>query len=92
MTDSKAPQINVPKPPRRAAGKGEPPQSAADTVVVGNNTKTAGAKLVDIGFKVSPEFRKNFRIFCAQHDLGQVEAFREAMADYMKKKGWHSEA
>ena len=92
MAENKAPQITVPKPPRRAAGKGEPPQSAADTSVVGNNTTTAGTKLVDIGFKVTAEYRKNFRIFCAQHDLGQVEAFREAMADYMKKKGWHSEA
>lgn len=91
MNDN-TPQIRVPKPPRRAGGKGEPPQSAADTVVVGNNTKTAGAKLVDVGFKVTPEYRKNFRLFCATHDLGQVDAFKEAMADYMRKKGWNSEA
>jgi hypothetical protein len=88
MADNKAPRISAPKPPRRNAGKGEPPQSAADTVVVGNNTTTPGAKLADIGFKVTPEYRKNFRLFCATHDLGQVEAFKEAMADYMKKKGW----
>ncbi len=85
------PRITAPKP--RRDGKGEPPKTAADTVVVGNNTRTpSDSALVDIGFKVKPEYRKNFRLFCASHDLGQVEAFKEAIADYMKKKGWPPEA
>jgi hypothetical protein len=42
--------IKVAKPPRRSLG--EPPQSAADTASVGNNTKVpADHKLVDLGFK-----------------------------------------
>lgn len=84
-----AAQIKTPKPPR----KGEPPKSAADTAAAGNNTSTGSDKaLVDLGFKVSPEFRKNFRLFCATHDLAQVDALKEALADYMSKKGWEPSA
>lgn len=79
--------IKVAKPPRRSLG--EPPQSAADTASVGNNTKVpADNKLVDLGFKVAHEYRRNYRLFCASNDIAQVDAFKEAMADYMKKKGW----
>lgn len=82
------PALDIPKPPVRRT-KGEPPQSAADTAAVGNNTTMASdTKLVDLGFKVLPEFRKNYRMFCSANDLAQVDAFKEAMADYMKKKGW----
>jgi predicted phage gp36 major capsid-like protein len=82
--------VKVGKPPRRNT-LGEPPQSAADTASVGNNTKVAADdKLVDLGFKLPQAFRRNFRLFCASNDMAQVDAFREAMADYMKKKGWES--
>lgn len=91
MSEQKAPRVSVSKPSR--SGKGEPPKSAADTVVVGNNTKSgSSSQLVDLGFKVPPEFRKNFRLFCATHEIAQVDALKEAMADYMRKKGWNPEA
>ncbi|HHG4777688.1 TPA: hypothetical protein ACPWIL_006125 [Pseudomonas aeruginosa] len=81
-----APVITAKKP---RSSKGEPPQSAADTPVAGNNTQApADGKLVDFNFKVGAEFRKSFRLFCATHDLKQVEAIKEAVADYMSKKGW----
>lgn len=83
-----APAVVVAKPPRRKT-LGEPPQSAADTASVGNNTKVAADdKLVDLGFKVRQAYRRNFRLFCASNDIAQVDALKEAMADYMKKKGW----
>lgn len=86
---AEAPTVKVAKPPRR--GLGEPPKSAADTASVGNNTKVAADdKLVDLGFKLPQEFRRNFRMFCASNDLAQVDAFKEAMTDYMAKKGWGS--
>ena len=87
---AEATAVKVAKPPRRSS-LGEPPQSAADTASVGNNTKVAADdKLVDLGFKLPQAFRRNFRLFCASNDMAQVDAFREAMADYMKKKGWES--
>lgn len=82
--------VKVAKPPRRNS-LGEPPQTATETAAVGNNTKVAADdKLVDLGFKLPQAFRRNFRLFCASNDMAQVDAFREAMADYMKKKGWES--
>lgn len=85
-----APAVKVAKPPRRNS-LGEPPQTATETAAVGNNTKVAADdKLVDLGFKLPQAFRRNFRLFCASNDMAQVDAFREAMADYMKKKGWES--
>ncbi len=83
------PAVKVAKPPRRSLG--EPPKTAAETASVGNNTTVpADHKLVDLGFKVAQEFRRNFRTFCASNDLAQVDALKEAMADYMKKKGWEA--
>ena len=85
---AETPTVKVAKPPRRNS-LGEPPKSAADTASVGNNTKVAADnKLVDLGFKVAQEYRRNYRLFCASNDIAQVDAFKEAMADYMKKKGW----
>ena len=85
---TETPSVKVAKPPRRST-LGEPPQSAAETASVGNNTKVpADNKLDDLGFKVAHEYRRNFRTFCASHDIAQVDALKEAMADYMKKKGW----
>lgn len=82
--------VKVAKPPRRNS-LGEPPQTATETAAVGNNTKVAADdKLVDLGFKLPQAFRRNFRLFCASNDMAQVDAFKEAMADYMKKKGWES--
>lgn len=79
--------LAAPKP--RTSGKGEPPKTAADTSATGQNTKSpSDGKLVDLGFKVSTEYRRNYRLFCADRDMTQVDAFKEAMADYMKKKGW----
>lgn len=81
--------VTVSKPPARRKTLGEPPQTAADTAAVGNNTQVAADdKLVDLGFKVPQGYRRNFRLFCASNDLSQVDALREAMADYMIKKGW----
>jgi predicted phage gp36 major capsid-like protein len=89
-TTPDAPAVKVAKPPRRKS-LGEPPQTATETAAVGNNTKVAADdKLVDLGFKLPQAFRRNFRLFCASNDMAQVDAFREAMADYMKKKGWES--
>lgn len=86
MTDAKAPRISAPKP--RRTDKGEPPRSTADTVVTGTNTRTGGDSLVDINFKIPAELRKDFRLFCATHEISQVSVFKEAITDYMRKKGW----
>lgn len=89
-TPPAAATVKVAKPPRRNS-LGEPPQTATETAAVGNNTKVAADdKLVDLGFKLPQAFRRNFRLFCASNDMAQVDAFKEAMADYMKKKGWES--
>lgn len=83
------PPLHMPKPPPRKAGKGEPPASVADTVVVGTNTVTTEAKaLVDCNFKIEAEWRKQFRLFCATHDANQVTVFKTALREYMDRKGW----
>lgn len=87
-TQPTAPLVKAKKPSARL-DKGEPPQSAADTVVVGNNTKqSGGSKPKDIGFKVTEDYKHNFDLFCATHKLSGVGAFKMAMAEFMRKKGW----
>lgn len=89
-TKPEAPALTtLAKPKPRATGKGEPPKTSAETVSSGHNTTAPGdGKLVDLGFKVTQEYRRNFRLFCADRDMAQVDVMKEAMADYMQKKGW----
>lgn len=89
MPNKTPPALTVIAAPKPRASKGEPPKSATDTAASSQNTKSAAnGKLVDLGFKVDNEYRKNFRVFCADLDMAQVDVFKEALADYMKKKGW----
>lgn len=89
------PALKMPKPPGPKANgsKGEPPQSTADTSVVGTNTTTPSSKaLVDCNFKIEAEWRKQFRLFCATHDANHVAVFKTAVREYMDRKGWDTTA
>lgn len=89
MTSKTEGLTTIARPKPRPSSKGEPPKSAGDTTSGGHNTSTPpDGKLVDLGFKTSAEYRKNFRLFCADQDKAQVDIFKEAMADLMRKKGW----
>lgn len=75
--------------PRKQAGKGEPPVSATETAAVGNHTtKPASKDLVDFNFKVPAEFKREFRMFCAAHNLKGVQYMMEVISKDMKEKGW----
>lgn len=83
--------IKSPRPTRKPAGKSEPPVSATDTAAVGNHTtKPASKDLVDFNFKVPAEFKKEFRGFCAAHELKGVQYMIEVMSKDMKEKGWEA--
>ena len=43
-----------------------------------------GGATVGLNFKVKPAFRKDFRLFCAEHDLSLVEALAQAF-EFLKR-------
>jgi hypothetical protein len=61
-------------PPR---GKGEPPQAAS---TVGNLDKPESEELVSLNFRVTKEFRRDFKIFAAQNNKEMVKILYEAFA------------
>ena len=65
------------------AGKGEPP-SQGNTM--GNLDKPVQDQLVPLNFKVPDAFRRDFKIFAAQHGMDMVEVMQEAFMLYKLTK------
>jgi hypothetical protein len=59
-------------PPR---GKGEPPPPSS---AVGNLDKPESEALVPLNFKVPAPFRREFKLFAAEHDKNMVRVLYEA--------------
>jgi len=51
-----------------------------------NTSKKEGGKPVDLNFKVSPEFKREFKTWAVSHDLSQKETLEKAF-DLLKKYG-----
>ncbi|NWN92949.1 hypothetical protein HLV39_15760 [Marinobacter adhaerens] len=43
-----------------------------------NTRKREAGSLVDLNFKVTPEFKREFKLWAASHDLKQKEVLEEA--------------
>jgi hypothetical protein len=74
----------TPPPPKKKSAKGEPPRSSETR---SNLMKPEPAKLVDLNFKVSAEFRKDFKIAAATHGIKQVELLQEIFEYWSQAKG-----
>jgi hypothetical protein len=73
-----------PPPPKKKTSKGEPPKSSETR---SNLVKPEPAKLVDLNFKVTAEFRKDFKIAAATHGIKQVELLQEIFEYWSQAKG-----
>lgn len=69
-----------PAPPR----KGEPP---TPTETLGNLDVSLKQELVPLNFKVPEEFRREFKVFAAQHGMDMVEVMQEAFELMKRTKG-----
>jgi len=69
-------------------GIGRPPSKKEEDkkpkTVTRNLKKPESSALVDLNFKVSPEFRREFKMFCASNDLKQKEALEQAFDVFRK--------
>lgn len=72
----------IPKKPKKN-GKGAPPPPVETK---GNLTNPGDGELVNLSFKVSPEFRKEFRIFAAENDLSHVDLLKDSFREYKHLK------
>lgn len=88
MTSKKtAATVATPKPPRKPTGKGTPPASAAASAVETATRTPTSTDRVALNFSVSPEFRKDWNLFAATHDLSGVELLRQAFEAIKQNKG-----
>ncbi len=66
------------KPPKST--KGEPVQEPSATL-------TRSDELVALNFKVSPDFRREFRTYASERDISMVELLKDAYSEYREKHG-----
>jgi len=75
---------NTPAPPARAGTKGEPP-ARLDTR--GNLSKPEPAGTVALNFRVSAEFKKDFKIAAATHGVTQSDLLHQAFVAWRQRHG-----
>lgn len=79
-----ATKVNIKKP----NSKGAPPSLETPGPVVGNNTsKPEAGETVPLNFRVSPEMRREFKAFAAEHDMKMVEVLEDMWKSYKQAKG-----
>lgn len=61
----------------KALGIGKPNKQINQTQTI-NTKKVESGKLVDLNFKVSAEFRKEFKMWATAHDMTQKELLETA--------------
>lgn len=71
--------LDMGTPPERPAKKESVKQSS-------NTSKREAGEKVDLNFKVSPEFKREFRLWAASHDITQKETLERAF-ELLKKHG-----
>ena len=74
-------------PPPKKSAKGTPPPP---TKTVGNLSKPerdTEAAPAPLNFKVPPDFRRDFKIYAAQHSMKLNELLYEAFRAYTEKNG-----
>lgn len=75
------------KPGKRPTTKGAPPRSNVPQDTSHNLGKPEAGELAPLNFKVSPEFRKEFKSFATDHDLSMVGLLKAAYEMYKHEKG-----
>jgi hypothetical protein len=75
--------MEIKKPANKTKKGAPPPVMAAST----NLTKTPSDELVGLSFKVSAEFKREFKGFANDHDLTAVDLLKEMFAYYQKHRG-----
>ncbi len=66
------------KPPKST--KGEPVQEPSATLMRSD-------ELVALNFKVSPDFRREFRTYASERDVSMIELLKDAYREYREKHG-----
>lgn len=74
----------TPPPPKKKSSKGEPPKSSETR---SNLVKPEPAKPVDLNFKVSAEFKKDFKIAAATKGISQKNLLQEIFTYWSERNG-----
>lgn len=74
--------------PTKKPSKGIPPGPGKGPVVGNNTEKVEAGETVPMNYRVSPELKRNWKQFCASHDMSMVEGLEAALVAYMDQKGW----
>jgi hypothetical protein len=71
----------MPPPPKKKkhGTKGTPPDATT-----GNLKQPSNGEMVNLNFKVPPDFKRDFKTFCTEHDLKMKDALMEMFSRYRK--------
>ena len=74
---------DIPKPPKKAKKIGAPP--AKDAPMVRNLAQPAEGELHNLSFKLSPEFKKEYKLYAAERGMTMLEVLKESFKLYREK-------
>lgn len=75
---------DINKPPKRnRSNKGEPPKRESPKSL--NLSKAPAAERVAMNFYVDPEFKREYKLFAAEHDLKLIDILRESFQLYKEQ-------
>lgn len=75
--------VNTPPPPRKP-GKGEPPNIEATKA---NLDKPEPAEMTNLNFRVSAEFKRDFKIESARRGCSQVDLLQQVFRYWQERNG-----
>ena len=78
--------VDIKKPAKKKTLPG-PPTADESNASTGGLTKPEPSELVPMNFKVSAEFRKQYRTLAAMHDVSMTDILKESFELYRQQKG-----
>ena len=75
---------DIPTPPKKKAQKaGAPP--AKDAPMIQNLKQPAEKELHNLSFKLSPEFKKEYKLYAAERGMTMLEVLQESFKLYKER-------
>lgn len=78
--------VDIRKPAKKKTLPG-PPTAEESSASAGNLEKPEPSELVPMNFKVSAEFRKQYRTLAAMNDVSMTDILKESFDLYRQHKG-----
>lgn len=78
--------VSTGKPPRKNR-KGQAPQASTPPNGMENTSKSGNGAQKPIHFLVGEDYKKEWKMYCAEHSISQVDMFKKMFSDWKERHG-----